>query len=57
MDIATYIANYQTTPVSAELGTARLQLVMLIDKILGEKSSFPLINETPLDLKIAISPE
>ena len=27
MDIATYIANYQTTPVSAELGTAQLQLV------------------------------
>ena len=30
MDIATYIANYQTTPDSAELGTAQLQLVICI---------------------------
>ena len=30
MDIASYIANSQTTPASAELGTAQLQLVPFI---------------------------
>ena len=30
MDIASYIANSQTTPASAELGTAQLQLVTII---------------------------
>ena len=34
MDIASYIANSQTTPASAELGTAQLQLVSLLVLVL-----------------------